>query len=290
MEVRVNHTSAAAKFATAMRNGARRIFALILVILLAYYFIRDTSEPVSCPGPTCDARQPPTEPQTGSDLRTAPLADTQEMGEGLQHLAGFKIEIDLPRRVRAFQTRTSKSRWCNHNKQEIKVEGNEAVNNWNIIVSSKDLAVPRIRAMIQELRHQYFSLDRELRRPISWVTTFSSPSKWGREDLRPDILTMAKSVTRNVDQSRRLLQECFYSSKGMKERALKLLELAESQQECLLAVRDRLEVCGLFSCSKGPDWHKADSQIKEWYEFGVLLESVYNIAVTVSALVLIKAA
>ncbi|KIO16250.1 hypothetical protein M407DRAFT_34105 [Tulasnella calospora MUT 4182] len=91
---------------------------------------------------------------------------------------------------------------------------------------------------------------------------------------------MAKSVTRNVDQSRRLLQECFYSSKGMKERALKLLELAESQQECLLPMRDRLEVCSIFSCSKGPDWHKADSQIKEWYEFGVLLESVYNIAVT----------
>ncbi|KAG9046430.1 hypothetical protein FS837_004483 [Tulasnella sp. UAMH 9824] len=333
MEVRPNQRPAVANLVIAMRNHARSILVLILLLLsLASYFLLDTVKRVNfltklsetmdtfnyvlqvvaktfdglriaigsflnhtvdvwcmfVPGPTCDARQHPKETQTGDDLRKAPLANTREMVGAVEHLSAFLIEIDLARRLHSLVKRTSKSTWNDYLKEELKVEGKEAVDNLESIVQSKDSAVSKARAMMQQFRQQYFSLEKELRRPISWATALLSPSKWDRDDLRPDILNMVKGVARNVDETRKLLERCSHSSKDMKKRALALQDLAESQEEYLLEAKKSFGFMDHFRRRTGHDWSQLDSQIKEWNDIGIFLNSVYDAAVTVSAMTLVK--
>lgn len=99
---------------------------------------------------------------------------------------------------------------------------------------------------------------------------------------------MVKDVARNVDESRKLLEICSHSSKDMKKRALALQDLAESQEEYLLEAKKSFGFMDYFISRTEHDWSQLDSQIKEWSDFGIFLDTVYDTAVAVSAMTLAK--
>lgn len=119
---------------------------------------------------------------------------------------------------------------------------------------------------------------------MSWATFFWPPSEQGRDDLLPDILTVAGDVTRRVDGSRRLLAKCSYSSKDMKEGALRLQELSRSYREFLLEKKSSLGILDFFLQTTGTNWRELNSRIKikEWSDFEVCLDTAYDTAVAVS--------
>ncbi|KAG8974206.1 hypothetical protein FRC05_007782 [Tulasnella sp. 425] len=226
-------------------------------------------------GPSCDAQHHSDGPEPGGDLRKAPLASTKEMLNALRHLSELDTDIDFPKRIRSFTAKILRSKLSDHLQEEIKLERKEAFDNWNSMVLSKDFAVSQATAMAQHLIHQYFAIDRELRRPISWSAAVLSLSKWRRDDLRADIMRMAKDTALHVQESRGLLNMCTGSSKDVKERVSRLQELSESWKETLDEAKKQVG----FFCWRNCDPYGIDAHLKEWDDIGVHLGSAYDTAV-----------
>ncbi|KAG8921347.1 hypothetical protein FRC01_000298 [Tulasnella sp. 417] len=89
---------------------------------------------------------------------------------------------------------------------------------------------------------------------------------------------MVQDAARHVDDGRKLLIGCSHASKDMIKRVFRLLELAESKLSDLRERKEEASFRDLYLCWRNCPFRGLGLQIKEWDDFKVFLNSVYEIA------------